>query len=448
MKSLAVRILIYLGFCLAFAVLVLVYWADLDFRNHGPFRFYQQTLQLFADKAEKLWLADDVKQLEALISELDIQYHSQFQLLDKSGKDLLGFDDHPELVEEISREINHDRPLRKSRDGVRPPRHGRNGMMSFISPTTSQNFFIIQWVDVPPPRVPPPLFLFIAAVLSLFGWMMNKQVAVPVKNLKMILDRFGKGELTVRSELVRKDEIGQLASSFNQMADQVSSLVEQERKVVRSVAHEVRGPLTRMRLLLERVRTGKRLPETLDKLESEIQTLSRMPDILLQLSMVESGQSTIKKLPIEIDLYLESELEKMNLQGESRNCTFAYQRDEILAESWIINTDESILSRCLENILDNALRHAPSGTSIDVILEKTSGSYSITIRDYGDGVPEQEVSAIFRPFYRSDASRNRHTGGLGLGLAITRTGIQALGGKVWAENANPGLRVILSLPEE
>jgi signal transduction histidine kinase len=82
-----------------------------------------------------------------------------------------------------------------------------------------------------------------------------------------------------------------------------------------------------------------------------------------------------------------------------------------------------------------------------VILEKTSGSYSITIRDYGDGVPEQEVSAIFRPFYRSDASRNRHTGGLGLGLAITRTGIQALGGKVWAENANPGLRVILSLPE-
>ena len=277
---------------------------------------------------------------------------------------------------------------------------------------------------------------------------MNKQVAVPVKNLKMILDRFGKGELTVRSELVRKDEIGQLASSFNQMADQVSSLVEQERKVVRSVAHEVRGPLTRMRLLLERVRTGKRLPETLDKMESEIQTLSKMPDILLQLSMVESGQSTIKKLPMEMDLYLESELEKMNLQGESRNCTFSYQRDEILAESWIINTDESILSRCLENILDNALRHAPSGTSIDVKLEKISDSYSITIRDYGDGVPEQEVSAIFRPFFRSDASRNRHTGGLGLGLAITRTGIQALGGKVWAENANPGLRVILSLPEE
>jgi two-component system sensor histidine kinase CpxA len=278
--------------------------------------------------------------------------------------------------------------------------------------------------------------------------MMNKQVAVPVKNLKMILERFGKGELTARSELVRKDEIGQLASSFNQMADQVSSLVEQERKVVRSVAHEVRGPLTRMRLLLERVRSGKRLSETLDKLESEIQTLSKMPDILLQLSMVESGQSTIKKLPIEIDLYLESELEKMNLQGESRNCTFAYQRDESLAESWIINTDESILSRCLENILDNALRHAPAGTSIDVKLEKNSDSYIITIRDYGDGVPEQEVSAIFRPFFRSDASRNRHTGGLGLGLAITRTGIQALGGKVWAENASPGLRVMLSMPEK
>lgn len=448
MKSLAVRILIYLGLCLAFAVLVLVYWADLDFRSHGPLQFYQETLQLFANQAEKHWLNHDIKNLEALFAELDEHYHSRFQLLDKFGTDVLGFDDHPELIEEVHREEENERVVMKSHDRFKPPHRGRNRKMAFVGPTSSHNFYMIQWVEMPPPRIPPPLFLFIALILSLFGWLMNKQVAVPVRNLKMILERFGQGELTVRSEIDRKDEIGQLASSFNQMADQVSSLVEQERTVVRSVAHEVRGPLTRINLLIERVRSGKRLPETLDRLESEIKSLSQMPDILLRLSMVENGQAKIMKLPLAIERYLESEIQKMNLQAELRKCKFNFQCLSPKSDSWTIETDESILSRCLENIIDNALRHSSADSVIDVTLNKNTDGYEITVRDYGSGVPEKDIHSIFRPFFRSDASRNRHTGGLGLGLAITRSGIQSLGGKVWAENSNPGLRVILSLPEK
>ena len=172
-----------------------------------------------------------------------------------------------------------------------------------------------------------------------------------------------------------------------------------------------------------------------------------MPDILLHLSMVENGQASIVKKPVEMDEYLQSFILKMSPQSELKNCLLNFQRDESISLEWQMETDPEILSRCLENIVRNAVRFAPEGTGIDLTLAKTGDDFIIKIRDQGPGVIENEISSIFRPFFRSDSSRNRHTGGLGLGLAITRSGVEALGGNVWAENASPGLRVTIKLPE-
>ena len=447
MKSLTARILISLACCLACCLVVLVYWSDLEFRKYGPLEFYQHTLRYYADKAEKLWLNHEIKHLESYFQELNEQYDSEFQLLDIYGKDIIGFDDHPDLVDFVNRDHDASRPPRKDSDKLHRPFRASDGMLAFVNQSTSGDFYLVQWVMLPPYRFPLFPFVSIAFILGFFGWMMNHYVAKPVGSLSRILEKFGQGNLSARIQLDRNDEIGDLAQSFNQMADQVASLVERERGVVRSVAHEVRGPLTRMILLIERLRQNKQVQESLDRLETEIKTLSKMPDILLHLSMVENGQASIVKRPVEMDEYLQSFILKMSPQSQLKNCPLNFQRDDSISLEWQMETDPEILSRCLENIVSNAVRFAPEGTGIDLTLEKNGDDFIIKIRDQGPGVIENEISSIFRPFFRSDSSRNRHTGGLGLGLAITRSGVEALGGNVWAENANPGLRVTIKLPE-
>jgi two-component system, OmpR family, sensor histidine kinase CpxA len=112
--------------------------------------------------------------------------------------------------------------------------------------------------------------------------------------------------------------------------------------------------------------------------------------------------------------------------------------------------DRELLRRAIENIVRNAIRHAPEGSSIDIALNgKLNGSganATVSIRDYGPGVPRDALRSIFKPFFRLDHSRDSASGGVGLGLAIAQRAIQVHNGEVWAENAEPGLRVCLTLP--
>ena len=114
----------------------------------------------------------------------------------------------------------------------------------------------------------------------------------------------------------------------------------------------------------------------------------------------------------------------------------------------VLHGDRELLRRALENILRNAIRHAPEGTDIEITLNNTAMNASISVRDYGPGVPAEALTAIFTPFFRVDNSRNTATGGMGLGLSIAERAIRVHHGNLWAENAEPGLRVCVDLPVE
>lgn len=443
MKSLAIRILISLAALLALGAVVLVFWAELQFRSHGPERFHQGALILLADQAEQKWAAGQADAVGPFLDEISSRFRNHFQWLDAEGNDLIGDEDHPELTDSDYLQRHSLERSRRKGPGPRPPIMSENGRVAFVVRTSSGRFRLVEWVQPPPPRVPLALFSIVGLILCLFGVMMTMQVVRPVRKLQAIVEEFGRGNLQTRAQFNRSDEIGDLAGSFNQMADQIHTLVERERGVVRSVAHEVRGPLTRMSLLVERLRNGRQVDETIRRLDQEIKTLSQIPELLLQLSLVESGQAALRWEKQYLSDFIREIVERMEPSSTSRGCQIQMiQEDDFEIE---IEMDPAILGRSVENILENAIRHAPEQSTIEISLKLMADQVELSIRDFGPGVPEQDLGSIFRPFFRCDASRTRNTGGLGLGLAITRSCVQALGGTIWARNANPGLMVTMSL---
>ena len=108
--------------------------------------------------------------------------------------------------------------------------------------------------------------------------------------------------------------------------------------------------------------------------------------------------------------------------------------------------DEELIRRAVENVIRNAIRYAPPGTSVNIELRSSDNMAQIRVRDYGPGVPEEALSRIFDPFYRVDSDRNRMSGGMGLGLAIARRSVELHKGKLTAQNAHPGLLVTMEFP--
>jgi two-component system sensor histidine kinase CpxA len=135
-------------------------------------------------------------------------------------------------------------------------------------------------------------------------------------------------------------------------------------------------------------------------------------------------------------------LESSRMEADARGCGFHFEDGGRL----MVRGDRELLRRAIENVLRNAIRYAPEGTTIDVTLESAQGHAAISIRDYGPGVPDEMLPKIFQPFFRVDGSRDSQTGGVGLGLAIAHRAIGAHHGEITAQNAGPGLRVRMEIP--
>lgn len=448
--------------CVALCAIVLTIWADIEFQYSGPKQFHQEFLSFLANECELKWeQQDDVnhQKFQEFLTRISIQLHSDFQWFDREGTNLTGEKDRPGLknlmvLPELINKRDDLRPLHKDRSEKRSPftksrrirpHFHQSGKITFIKPTTSGNYILLQSIELPMRSVPLSLLISIAMILLIFGSLIYRQIARPVLSLENTVNAFGSGQWNARSTISRKDEIGRLAISFNHMADLISQEIERERKMVRNIAHEVRNPLTRMALLLERVRNGKNVNDSISRLESEIQTLGRIPNLLIYMADIEQGRAQMKIRETAIQTVLDSHLKSMEPLAFQKRCQFQFPSDPEKSE-YRVNTDSDLLGRCLDNVLENAIRFAPEGSTIDVELKRLSDQYLIQIRDYGPGVREEELDQIFQPFFRSDESRNKYTGGLGLGLSITASAVKSLGGRIRAQNANPGLAVVIELP--
>ena len=243
----------------------------------------------------------------------------------------------------------------------------------------------------------------------------------------------------------RKDELAVLARDFDAMADQLRANRRAITQLLRDISHELRSPLARMRLAVGLARQPPAdLSRQLDRLEREIERLDSLISQVLKLARLHGTDAPFLREPFDLDEVIEEVVRDANFEGTQKNCKVNLQG----AANASVNGNRELMRSAVENVLRNAVRYSPRDAPVDVSVARAGTGAVILIRDAGPGVPDADLERIFEPFYRVAESRDRDTGGEGIGLAITAQVMKAHGGSATAANGpEGGLEVRLSLPD-
>ena len=279
---------------------------------------------------------------------------------------------------------------------------------------------------------PEHLFMIGAAVL--FCYLLAYHLTKPLRVLEKAVARFGQGDFSARARSTRSDELGQLARSFDRMAERIETLLAAEHRLLLDISHELRSPLARLGVAVELARSGEDRDAALDRIQKESDRLNSLVGQLLQVTRAEGDPNSLRPVPLRMDDMVAEIVGDSAIEATARGCKLVLDR----AEPITVEGDPELLRRAVENVIRNAIRYAPQGSSVDVAVTRTNGTGVVEVRDYGPGVPEEALSRIFDPFYRVSTDRDRASGGVGLGLSIARRAVDLHKGKLEARNMNPG----------
>jgi two-component system sensor histidine kinase CpxA len=292
------------------------------------------------------------------------------------------------------------------------------------------------------------MILCIALVVSAFAsWWLARHLSAPIRRIQAGARALAGENLDVRVSAGledRKDELAVLARDFDAMADQLRANRSAITRLLRDISHELRSPLARMRLAIGLARQPTADPSRqLDRMEREIERLDSLISQVLKLARLSGTDTPFEREAFDVDEMIEEVVRDANFEGAAKGCTVR----TLGAARSSVNGNRELLRSAIENVLRNAVRYSPQGARVDVAVERSDAGLTVSVRDQGPGVPESEVQRIFEPFYRVAESRDRDTGGEGIGLAITSRVMRAHGGSAGAGNrAGGGFEVKLSLP--
>jgi two-component system sensor histidine kinase CpxA len=291
------------------------------------------------------------------------------------------------------------------------------------------------------------LVILMTAGLVCYG--LARYLASPVVKLRAATRQLASGNLKARVGPAigrRRDELADLGRDFDLMAERIDGLVSAQQRLVSDISHELRSPLARLGVALElaRQRAGAEAAGALDRIECEAGRLNDLIDQLLTLSRLESGTQSPPQQMVDLTKLVQQVVCDADFEARSRNCGVRLRSNE----SCLTTGSEELLRRAVENVVRNAVRYTSEMTEVEISLQRAAASQAIiTVRDHGTGVPESVLADLFQPFYRVADARDRQTGGIGLGLAITDRAVRLHGGTVKASNApDGGLIVEIRLP--
>jgi signal transduction histidine kinase len=271
-----------------------------------------------------------------------------------------------------------------------------------------------------------------AAVVSIA---VAARIARPITRLARASRRIAAGHYAERVEANEPGELGELATSFNEMAGSLEATERRRVQLVGDVAHELRTPLTTLDGYLEGLEDGVIEPsgETWQLLRAETARLTRMVGDLSELWRAEARQLPLRTAVVDVAEVAGEVAIRFAPQAEARHVVISASGDAAVAKA-----DRDRVSQILANYLSNALRHAPEGSAITVATSTTPETVLVAVSDQGPGLAPDQLEAVFERFYRVDAARSRATGGSGIGLAIVRALADAMDGQAWAESDGPG----------
>ena len=271
------------------------------------------------------------------------------------------------------------------------------------------------------------LLVFLVAV-----WQ-SKSIVKPLGQLAEAARNLAKGGYHQKVHVERNDELGDMANAFNQMAAELEQQSELRRQMMADVAHELRTPLSVLRIDLESMEDGlmEPTPENVRVLQSEVKYLSNLVEDLRMLSLADAGDLKIEKTPVELNSLVREMVERQQNAARERKIkmTADYSDNEIF-----VMGDTQRLSQVMVNLLSNAIQHTPPEKEINTKISVNNQTAHVAVTNYGSWIPQEDLERIFDRFYRLDRSRNRDQGGSGLGLSIARSLISAHGGRIWAES--------------
>jgi two-component system sensor histidine kinase CpxA len=365
------------------------------------------------------------------LKKLDAYLPGEHVLTDSRGRDLATGVDRSEL-------------LQHGHAGGGPPRtpDGRLILIGPRRPSGRRYRFISvvrPWFD--PPNI-LPYYGVAVLVIAGMGAILAMHLAAPLDRLRRVVDRFGQGELSARVRSTRHDEIGELSRSFDNMADRLETLLEAERRLLQDVSHELRSPLTRLDVAVDLAATSDDPWSSLGRIKRDISRLAVLVNELLQLTRAEGDPAALDWGRVQLDDLLLELADDCTLEAEANGCRLVLREPG----SCSVRGETELLHRAVENVVRNAIRHAPEGTDVTVCLEVAGSLARIVVRDFGPGVPDDLLAAIFEPFFRVEGHRSRVSGGVGLGLSIARRAVDLHQGRIIARNVHPGLEVTIELP--
>ena len=431
MRSLSFKIvawfagLLLISFMASLAVTALVATRD-GRREH----LITAMVRLQADTAVAALESGGKEALAAHLRRLDSSFAGRHHLADASGKDLLSG---------VSYEVKQmpTMPPLPPFLIAKPPR-------SLQARSSDGRYLMVLEGNIggfEPPNVFPYLFAVVAVVLLIcYGLTLN--LVRPLIDLRKAVASFGKGDLSVRIGSTRRDEFGDVGRAFDAMADRIQTLLNAERRLLQDISHELNSPLARLTFAVELARTATDREAALDRAKKEAVRISEMVQELIQMTRVEADPETRATEDLQLAELLKGVCDDCLIEADAKQCRVHCEIDDEIT----IQADSVLLRRGIENVVRNAVKYAPEASTVELKARRTNDMAEISVRDYGPGVPPQHLQEIFRPFFRVHNDRSRSSSEVGLGLAIAHRVVHLHHGQIEAQNAEPGLRVVIRLP--
>ncbi|WIE47587.1 ATP-binding protein [Pseudomonas sp. GM17] len=269
-------------------------------------------------------------------------------------------------------------------------------------------------------------YAFLGASLALVLYFWVRPHWRDLELIRLAAQRFGNNDLGSRIRLPRRSNVRDLAQHFNQMASRIEGLIANQRELTNAVSHELRTPIARLSFELDQLKQSdpRQNRELIADMYADLGELEEMVSELLTYASLEHGATVINRETIQARNWLDSVVGSVALEAEAAGVQMAIRACEVE----YISIEPRFMARAVINLLRNAIRYAER--RVEVSLVQVGQGYEVQVNDDGPGVPVEGRAKIFEPFSRLDASRDRRTGGFGLGLALVRRVSQSHGGQV------------------
>lgn len=277
------------------------------------------------------------------------------------------------------------------------------------------------------------LWVMLAALVAVY--FMTERMVSPLKSMSQAARLFAEGKFDARVPVIGSDEIAELAMAFNHMAESLSAIDETQRSFVANVSHDLRTPMTTISGFIDGILSGAIPPEKQDHylgvISAEVRRLSRLVSALLDISRMQAGERKFTMTCFDICELARQILISFEQKIDEKKLDVQFLCDNDRME---VCADRDAIHQVLYNICDNAIKFAYEGGKYEIQITEWEKKIRVSVFNEGIGIPEGDIIHIFDRFYKSDKSRGLDKSGVGLGMYISRTIMEAHGERIWAES--------------